>query len=115
MITRVRKLTGMNVRACREMHLGIAEGTTFVDFRGTPAKALRDVEESMGQLNGRSTTYRSLSAVRRKLRTASAVAIGAEGPHEEALTDYVTVTRTVQGEAGCSYHDADQLCPACTS
>lgn len=103
MITRVRKLTGDNVHALREAKLGIASGSTFVDFRGTPAEALRSVQETMATLNSRSKPYRSLSAVRRKLRTASAVALGPDDPHEEALTDYVTVTRTVEGETAKAY------------
>jgi hypothetical protein len=103
MITRVRKLTRMNVRALNEVNLGVASGTTFVDFRGTPAGALRAVEDQMSCLRGTSTTYRSLSAVRRKLRTAAAVELGPDGPDSEDLTDYVTVTRTAQGETAAAY------------
>lgn len=103
MITRVRKLTADNVRSLQAVRVGSVFGATFADFRSSPARALRDVEEAMSQLNGRSTDYRSLCAVRRKLRTAAAVALGPEGPQEEVLTDYVTVTRTVQGESAAAY------------
>lgn len=103
MITRVRKLTKDNVRSLQAVKLGSVFGVTFADFRGSPAQALREVEQAMSQMAGRSVHYRSLCAVRRKLRTAAAVEIGPEGPHEEALTDYVTVTRTVQGETAAAY------------
>lgn len=115
MITRVQQLTAMNVSAVREIGIGSGFGTTFAEFNVPPAKALRLLEEQMAQLNGRSTTYRSLSAVRRKLRLAAAVSIPGKGATVEQVTRFVRIEREAESDPGCSYHDETQICPACTS
>jgi hypothetical protein len=91
MITRVRQLTAMNIKALRDMELGSNFGATYAEFEGTPAQALTRVERAMCQLAGRDSTRRSLCAVQRKL-AAAAPRFYLDGT-ETAITNYVTVTR----------------------
>lgn len=90
MITRVRKLTHMNISALNTVR--IETGATYVDFNLTPRGALRVIEEAISTTSG--TTRKSLHAVRRKL--ADAVPRYDSESHDSgtnALTVYVSVTK----------------------
>ena len=94
MITRVRKLTPLNVSALRKAMPEVTTGTTFAEFTGTPSQACDAVRSTMvtlAQTTGINTTYNSLRAVERKL-AAAAPRFHTEGT-ETAMTNYVTVNR----------------------
>jgi hypothetical protein len=93
--TKVRQLTAMNVRALRSVEtIYITEGKTYVIFDGTPSQALTAVEQTMAAQPGRTTTYRSLEAVRRKLRPAAPYRIDPDAVKGVTkLTDYVQIAR----------------------
>jgi hypothetical protein len=94
MITRVRKLTAMNISALDNTMLASELGVTYADFEGSPVQARDAVEKMMASLP-MGSTYRSLRAVRRKLSLAAsrwdAVKRGEE--KELALTPFVTSLR----------------------
>lgn len=94
MITRVRKLTQMNINALDNTGCYSELGATYAEFDGSPVQALAAVERAMCS-RAIDSTYRSLMAVRRKLATAAHrwdVASQEDGP-ELALTPFVNVIR----------------------
>ena len=97
MITKVQKLTRMNVGALKDVRLGWELGTTYAAFVGTPTEALRQLEDVMATFAGSGTTYRSLSAVRRKLGAAKAaysqLSVAKLPIGITQVTDYVQVRR----------------------
>lgn len=93
MITRVRKLTRMNISALDNTMLARELGVTYAEFDGSPVQARAAVEKMMASLP--MGANRSLQAVRRKLSLAASrwsAASQEDGP-ELALTPYVTVIR----------------------
>jgi hypothetical protein len=95
MITRVRKLTPMNVKALTATMLAASDsGTTFANLPGNPVQALAAVEKIMVS-RPIDSTYRSLMAVRRKLALAASRwdAVKYDDGKELALTPYVTAVR----------------------
>lgn len=94
MITRVRKLTHMNISALDNTMLASELGVTYADFDGTPVQARAAVEKMMASLP-MGSTYRSLGAVRRKLSLAASRwdTVKYDDGKELALTPYVNVIR----------------------
>jgi hypothetical protein len=99
--TKVRQLTRMNINALRDTqdvngNMYITYGATYVIFEGDPRQALTAVERAMAAQSSRNTTYRSLEAVRRKLRPAAPYQpqAGVSGVTKlTKLTNYVQIAR----------------------
>jgi len=88
MITRVKQLTGMNIRALERYGVG-KPGKTIADFEGTPSEALAALYAAVSAKG----PDRSIAAVTRKLRDAAkAYRRPAEGVHVMPVTE---VTRYV--------------------
>jgi hypothetical protein len=92
MITRVRKLTQMNISALDTTALCKTLGTTYAEFEGSPVQALAAVERAMCS-RGIDSTYRSLMAVRRKLATAAPRYDHNVDGEKIALTPFVEIHR----------------------
>jgi hypothetical protein len=94
MITRVRKLTDMNISALDTTMICKNLGSTYAVFEGSPVQALAAVERAMCS-RGIDSTYRSLMAVRRKLANAAPRwdAMKYDDGTELAMTPFVTVAR----------------------
>jgi hypothetical protein len=91
--TKVRQLTGHNISALRRVEgIYITEGKTYVIFEGTPREALAAVERTMAAQGQRNGAYRSLEAVRRKLRNAATMDTDLTVAPVVQLTDYVQVS-----------------------
>ena len=97
--TKVRQLTAMNINALRDTEdvngkMHITYGATYAIFEGDPRQALTAVERAMAAQAGRNTTYRSLEAVRRKLRPAVPYLITEDSVKGVTkLTNYVQIAR----------------------
>lgn len=111
MITKVRHLTRMNVNALKEIGFAKTVGATYAEFDGTPEEAADKLTEVMQERGLDTTTYRSLQAVRRKLRAAAVRYDASNKAARVSLTPNVDVLREEPTKDGPTTRGLSGLLP----